>query len=196
MKKHSANTITAIGIVVAFWVNTLAWSGSDNYRLMLMLSLIVGLTDLLDGQIARRSGCVTSIGISLDKFRDKVFVLPLFVLFLWELWQSQTELSTLIKGMIILLIVAEGGLISASLVGFFKNWDISPNANGKIKMWFYFAFMFFAFLAKSNGAAVGNGHAFYADILAVIILFFAAIYAILSLEGYISRYRQPNPAAK
>ncbi|MEK7209521.1 MAG: CDP-alcohol phosphatidyltransferase family protein, partial [Patescibacteria group bacterium] len=137
MKKHTANTITAIGIVLAFWVNALAWGGSDNYQLMLILSLVVGLTDFLDGQIARRSGCVTSIGISLDKFRDKVFVCPLFVLFLVELWRSQGELSTLIKGMIMLLVIVETGLISASLIGFFKGWDITPNINGKIKMWFY-----------------------------------------------------------
>lgn len=196
MKKHGANMITAVGIVVAFWVNALAWSGSNDYRLMLALSLAVGLTDFWDGQIARRAKCVTSLGISLDKFRDKVFVLPLFVLFLLELWRSQSEISILIKGMIMLLIVVETGLISASLIGFFKGWDISPNPNGKVKMWFYFAFIFFAFLAKSNGAAIGNDHAFYADILAMMILFFAAIYAILSLEGYLNRYTRPDPATK
>ena len=196
MKKHTANTITAIGIVLAFWVNALAWGGSDNYQLMLILSLVVGLTDFLDGQIARRSGCVTSIGISLDKLRDKVFVCPLFVFFLVELWHGQSELATLIKGMIAVIVLVESGLITASLVGFFKGWDITPNINGKIKMWFYFTFMFFAFLAKSNGAAIGNDHAFYADILAIVILFFAAMLAVMSLEGYLNRYTRPDPAIK
>ncbi|MBI2454053.1 MAG: CDP-alcohol phosphatidyltransferase family protein [Parcubacteria group bacterium] len=196
MKRHSANVITAVGIVLAFWVNALAWSDSKNYGLMLVLSLVVGLTDFLDGQIARRTSCITSIGISLDKFRDKVFVCPLFVLFLAELWHSQSELSTLIKGMISILIIVETGLITASLVGFFKGWDISPNKYGKRKMWFYFGFLSFVFLMKAKGDARGIQELFYADVVTAVILFFAAVLAILSLEGYISRYTRPNLPVK
>ena len=193
MKKHTANMITAVGIIIAFWVNTLAWSGSQNFPLMLVLSLAVGLTDFLDGQIARRSGCVTPIGVSLDKFRDKVFVCPLFILFLGELWHSQGDLAALIKGMIAVIVLVESGLITVSLVGFFKGWDISPNQYGKRKMWFYFGFLVFVFFVKANGGVIGDIRSLYTDVTAAILLFFSAVLAILSLEGYIGRYTQSNP---
>ena len=82
--QNLANLITSMGIILTVWLNLLIWDNSVNHLLILLLAVGIGVSDLLDGWIARHYQIVTSVGGSLDKFRDKLFTCSLFAYFLKE----------------------------------------------------------------------------------------------------------------
>jgi len=61
-----------LGFLVVFYL----WRGDPTSTVIAVLLLILaGITDGLDGYLARRSGKVTALGIALDPIADKVFAL-------------------------------------------------------------------------------------------------------------------------
>ena len=71
MKKHSANIITLSRIAFGFSLLFLSLSSVWFY----ILYLICGLTDMIDGTIARKTGTATKFGAMLDSVADFVFML-------------------------------------------------------------------------------------------------------------------------
>lgn len=68
--------ILLVPLIVALW-----FGGSENFRLLAaLLFVLAGLTDLLDGIIARSGGQQTRIGAYLDPVADKVLVLATLIL--------------------------------------------------------------------------------------------------------------------
>ena len=88
MKKHIANIITGSRIIFSLPLLFISLSSAWFY----ILYLLCGLTDMIDGAIARRTGAVSKFGARLDTASDLVFtlvcgvkVLPLIHLPVW-LW--------------------------------------------------------------------------------------------------------------
>lgn len=191
MKRHVPNMVTIVGIILAAWANMLVWDGYEGYGLILVLAAAVALTDLLDGIIARRNQAITAVGISLDKFRDKLFICPLMVFFLKDMWARPGLIAGLNKAMVALILLVELGLVVIWIYGFFKGLDVSSHRYGKIKMDIYFAvaclFLAARFLEKSS-PAIRIGSAAGEDLLLAALLVPAAVYAIKSLTGYLERY--------
>lgn len=181
--KNLANLITAVGIILAVWVNVLIWTNSANHLLIFLLALAVAFSDLLDGWLARWRKIVSSVGGSLDKFRDKLFICPLFIYFLRGIWRESGAWLALIKGLILLILLLECLLILVWIVGFIKGLDISAHRAGKIKMDLYFGAAGWWLLWKLMGLNL-----IYLYVCLVPLLFTAAICAILSLSGYLQRY--------
>ena len=71
MKKHLANIITASRAVFSVPLLFIPLSSTWFY----MLYLFCGLTDMIDGTIARKTGSDSKFGARLDTFADFVFVL-------------------------------------------------------------------------------------------------------------------------
>ena len=71
MKKHLANIITASRTVFSVPLLFIPLSSAWFY----MLYLFCGLTDLIDGTVARKTGSDSKFGARLDTFADFVFVL-------------------------------------------------------------------------------------------------------------------------
>ncbi|MCL2153458.1 MAG: CDP-alcohol phosphatidyltransferase family protein [Oscillospiraceae bacterium] len=85
-KKHTATLITAvriIGVVFLLFVEPLA-------ILFYAIYLICGVSDILDGYIARRMSTVSKAGAVLDSVADMMFVVIVLVIFCplltWEAW--------------------------------------------------------------------------------------------------------------
>jgi len=78
MKKHIANIITgsriAFGLPLLFIPLSSVWFP--------MLYLFCGLTDMIDGTIARKTGAVSEFGARLDTVSDFVFLSVSLVKFL------------------------------------------------------------------------------------------------------------------
>jgi CDP-diacylglycerol--glycerol-3-phosphate 3-phosphatidyltransferase len=55
--------------------------GFYNNVLALVVFCVASITDMLDGQIARRNGSITSLGIFLDPIADKLLVSAAFIYF-------------------------------------------------------------------------------------------------------------------
>ncbi len=88
MKKHIANIITGSRIVLSLPLLFISLSSA----LFFVLYLFCGITDMIDGTIARKTGAVSNFGSRLDTVADFVFVfvcslkiLPLMHIPVW-LW--------------------------------------------------------------------------------------------------------------
>lgn len=88
MKKHIANIITGSRVVVSLPLLFVPLSSVW----FIILYLFCGLTDMIDGTIARKTGAVSTFGARLDTVADFVFlcvcgvkILPLIHLPVW-LW--------------------------------------------------------------------------------------------------------------
>lgn len=185
--KNLANLITAIGVILAVWTNALIWGGSTNHLLIFLLASAVAFSDLLDGWLARRRNIISSIGASLDKFRDKIFICPLFVYFLKRIWQEGGDWLALIKGLILLILLLEFFLILVWVVGFIKGLNVASHWAGKVKMDLYFAAAgWWLFLRLEN--SISSQLKAYLHLGLVPLFSFAAVFAIFSLAGYLQRY--------
>ncbi len=75
------NIITCMRIVAAPLIVYMAFVGSI-YTFLLFVATAV--SDFFDGKIARRFNMVSDVGKSLDPFADKILVLPILALFLYQ----------------------------------------------------------------------------------------------------------------
>jgi len=56
------------------------WIWTDGYRQALLLLIVAGVSDLLDGELARRFGWQSALGAVLDPVADKLLVFVLAIL--------------------------------------------------------------------------------------------------------------------
>lgn len=75
MKKHIANIITSSRILFSLPLLFIPLSSVW----FTILYLFCGLTDMIDGTIARKTGAVSAFGATLDTIADSVFVAVCFV---------------------------------------------------------------------------------------------------------------------
>ena len=114
MKKHIANIITLNRIIFSVPLVFISLSSAWFY----VFYLICGLTDMIDGTIARKTGTVSKLGAKLDTVADFVFMLlcavkiiPLLHIPLW-LWAWITLIALAKIFNIALVFVREKKLIS------------------------------------------------------------------------------------
>ena len=79
MLQHIPNLITLMRILAIMPLLWALWQ--DNYRLALGILLLAGLSDALDGFLARRYGWITPLGAVLDPLADKLFIVSIMLLF-------------------------------------------------------------------------------------------------------------------
>jgi cardiolipin synthase len=68
--RHLPNAITGLRLVMAPALLVLLWVGQ--YRAALVLALVAGLSDVLDGFLAKRYGWQSRLGSLLDPIADKL----------------------------------------------------------------------------------------------------------------------------
>jgi len=85
----NAITFLRVALVPAWWVQAAAAAASEagsgeeelHRRLALAILVTIGLSDVVDGFLARRFGLVTRFGATLDAAADKLAQVVLFVFF-------------------------------------------------------------------------------------------------------------------
>jgi cardiolipin synthase (CMP-forming) len=99
---------------------------SQLYNLALLLFVMAGFTDLLDGYFARRHNCITRFGSIADPISDKILLLTSFLVFsLVALFPWWLFTLLIIRDIYILL-----GAISYHIV--LGSYKITPHFSGKI----------------------------------------------------------------
>lgn len=99
--------------------------GSGHVKVAFGILLLAGLTDVLDGHIARKRGLVTDLGSMLDPLADKLMLITVF-------------LSFLFSGMIpwtaaLAMFIRDAGMIAGSVYYHLKGKKTLPaNAMGKL----------------------------------------------------------------
>lgn len=178
--------LTTIIIVVGKW----------NHGIFLMFPMIViaGVTDKIDGYLARKRGEVTYFGAGIDRGADKYFVLVVS----WLMWTTleaaysilPTALMSFALEELKILVSIEVALIIFGFLGALMGWPIESSFGGKWKMvtqcviasWWS---LFFYAIAPLFGLTLNSGIFL---IPFVILLTVSNILAAISGWGYLKAY--------
>ncbi|MGD8561569.1 MAG: CDP-alcohol phosphatidyltransferase family protein [Desulfarculaceae bacterium] len=125
-------TIMRMGLsLVILWMSltgtTLGW--------IILLGLVAGFSDLLDGGLARQRGLVTKLGAFLDPVGDKLFALVLAILVWYRGWVPYQ--------LLLALIITEIHVVMIPVFVVIQRWKrqehlwpppkVQPNRWGKVK---------------------------------------------------------------
>ncbi|OUM99259.1 MAG: CDP-diacylglycerol--glycerol-3-phosphate 3-phosphatidyltransferase [Paenibacillaceae bacterium ZCTH02-B3] len=112
--------------------------------LALGIVLLAGVTDLLDGYIARSSGQITATGVMLDPLADKLMMLSVVVALVIAKkipWEAAAAMA-----------VREGGMIASSAIFHFRGKPTLPaNALGKLTTFLYYVAIVLLFFDLPGG---------------------------------------------
>ena len=191
--QNLANIITVLGLILSFWLLIIVLISPDRIWVATIFAGLIGLSDFLDGKIARKLDIKTFLGGALDRLRDKIFICPTMVILLIcykkEMFNS-FFVFTLMAAMVTTIVLLEISLFSSWLFSVIKKIDVSANRYGKRKMVLEFTavmvWLIFIGVKKTWGFAY-----LFSFYCLIISLMFAAIYfAVKSLENHYQTYSQ------
>src|SRR6266436_4823726 len=117
-------TISRFILTVAFLV--VMFSGIRFHEtIALALFVAGGITDFLDGQIARRQKLVTNFGVLMDPLADKILVCSAFIAFV--------ELTWIPAWMVVIIVARELAITGLRLLAASKNVVLAAEGYGKHK---------------------------------------------------------------
>jgi len=190
--QNLANIVTIFGFLAAIWLLVIAINNPEELWLIMLLAGVVGLSDLVDGMIARKLKITSNFGGALDRLRDKVFVVPLLIVLTWhhawKLTNLPSVLITLTTALVISLITTEIFLFIAWWTGLFKKLILSANKWGKRKMFCEFLLIAFWLISlsieKYSCFSIIRFSIYLIDLTLMVTVFLA----VKSLEGYYQSY--------
>jgi CDP-diacylglycerol--glycerol-3-phosphate 3-phosphatidyltransferase len=173
-----ANYITILRIFLIFPVLIIASpeASPDNW-IALILFVIAGITDHLDGYVARKTGSSSSLGALLDLVADKLLI----IVTLFYLVSYASSLMLLLPSLLI--------IVREIVVSSFRQLLVEKGGSNPVKV---------SFLAKSKTTlqifaisfliiSPNFGETFW--VLTIFLFWLAAYVSIHSLYGYIKTYR-------
>lgn len=117
-------TLSRFGLTVAFLA--VMFSGVPYHEsIALILFIAAGISDFLDGQIARRRKLITNFGILMDPLADKIMVCSAFIAFV--------ELGWFAAWMTVIIVARELAITGLRLLAASKNVVLAAERFGKHK---------------------------------------------------------------
>ena len=176
MKKHIPNIITISRLALLPLLMYLLWEGDYTYGWYAAgLLTIIGLSDMLDGYLARKFDAVTNIGKIIDPTADKVTVL-ISLLMLMHLNRINVFIPILILSRELIIITLRAVVASEGVV-------IHASTEGKrktaLQMFGLGGLFIYGDFFGANAAYCGN-------VLLILSILMSWYSAIKYLLGYIS----------
>jgi CDP-diacylglycerol--glycerol-3-phosphate 3-phosphatidyltransferase len=101
--------------------------------LALFFFCIAGVTDFLDGRIARNRGLITNFGILMDPLADKILVCSAFILFVESSHTNPAARVKVAAWMVIVIVTRELAITGLRLLAASKNLVLAAEKFGKHK---------------------------------------------------------------
>ena len=142
MKKTSMNLPNTLSLIrcllVPVFVATLLFMRDIpiwGYVVPAIVYIITGLTDMLDGKIARKYNLVTDFGKFIDPLADKFMVLSsMIAILVWMLLREEVMLALVFVWVVLVILLRELGVTSLRLVVAGKSGIVvAASLLGKIK---------------------------------------------------------------
>ncbi len=190
VKTNAADVITITGMILAGWANYLAFFDLER-RIWLILCLVsgAGLTDWIDGWIARKFGTQSQAGAFLDRLRDKILICPFLILILQQPLKFPESLTpSLLNILIYFMLGAELILIVGAAIGIIKGLNVASSKYGKQKMFGEFFVVAIWMSTWWLQKHTTNGLVYLPAYLVVLLLFPTVIWGYQSIGGYLERY--------
>ena len=124
MFRNLPNLFTATRLALVPWIARAVLGGQ--FRAALALTLIAGLTDAVDGYLARRFAWTSRIGAWLDPVADKVLLVTLFVVLGWTGAMPWWLVALVFARDVAILAMVAGALAFTSIR------DFPPSVWGKV----------------------------------------------------------------
>lgn len=191
--KNLANIITIAGLLFAVWILIIAVNFPEKLWLILFLSLLTGLTDFIDGIMARNLDIKSYFGGALDRLRDKIFICSLLVILTRWYWLSAQNffiLKTLILSLVSLVIFIEICLLLFWLIGIFKNLTIGSNPHGQKKMFLQFITVIIWLCSLAGEKYFAIPVIKFSIYLIYLLLILVIYFGLKSLEGHYQIFKK------
>lgn len=142
MKNKSMNLPNTLSLIRCFLVPVFVAAllfmkdmGIWSYIVPAIIYIVTGLTDMLDGQIARKYNLVTDFGKFIDPLADKFMVLSSMIsILVWMLLRGETTLALVFVWVVLIILLRELGVTSLRLVVAGKSGIVvAASMLGKIK---------------------------------------------------------------
>ena len=140
MKKLNVpNTLSLVrALLVPVFVATLLFMREIDYWCCIVPTIVyilTGLTDMLDGKIARKYNLVTDFGKFIDPLADKFMVIgSAIAILVWMMLRGQTTLALVFVWVVLVILLRELGVTSLRLVVAGKSGIVvAASMLGKIK---------------------------------------------------------------
>jgi len=104
-----------------------------HHTLALFFFCLAGVTDFLDGRIARTRGLITNFGVLMDPLADKIMTCSAFVAFVENTHQSPHPPVTVEAWMVIIIVARELAITGLRLLAVSKNVVLAAERYGKHK---------------------------------------------------------------
>jgi len=112
-------------ILTIFFLLCVFWENPWGLTFALFFFLVAGITDALDGAIARRRGLITNFGILMDPLADKILICSAFIAFVERGW---------VPGWMVVIVVArELAITGLRLLAASQNVVLAAEGYGKHK---------------------------------------------------------------
>lgn len=187
-----ANIITTARLIFSVWVVILAVYGQQLF-LMFILVVLCGLTDMIDGWLARRYRIESQIGGILDRMADKIFICPTTLILIGRFLPEAKIVAFwrfLTIGLVAVIILLEILLAIGGVLGVVRGLDISSNQWGRKKMVFQSAAVLLWFLSLLIESCL-KIEIFRLSIYFINAICIIAVYlAIKSIKGYFQRWEE------
>jgi CDP-diacylglycerol--glycerol-3-phosphate 3-phosphatidyltransferase len=175
-------SLVRVALVPAFVATLLFMRDIEIWGLVVpaVIYVITGLTDMLDGKIARKYGLVTDFGKFIDPLADKFMVLAsMIALLVWMLLRGEQMLAMVFVWVVLVILLRELGVTSLRLVVAGKSGIVvAASILGKIKTVSQIISICVLFIEPLVNALIG-GYAL--DTLYPVSFFFVGVTLIFTL---------------
>jgi CDP-diacylglycerol---glycerol-3-phosphate 3-phosphatidyltransferase len=125
-------TVSRFGLTVVF-----LWAMFSNFKyshtLALVFFCLAGVTDILDGRIARSRNLITNFGILMDPLADKIMTCSAFVAFVESTHLNPAAPVKVAAWMVVIIVARELAITGLRLLAASKNIVLAAERFGKHK---------------------------------------------------------------
>src|ERR1700689_4890631 len=121
--------LTVIFLWLLFWPGTVPF----RYTFALIFFCLAGVTDFLDGRIARSRNLITNFGILMDPLADKVMTCSAFIAFVESTHLHPDAPVKLAAWMVVIIVARELAITGLRLLAASKNVVLAAERFGKHK---------------------------------------------------------------
>ncbi len=153
----------------------------QNYKATVIVVFISGMTDLIDGKIARHFNQISKLGKMLDPAADKLTQMALSILLFFHFNDSEEKLVRVFSYIFLLFILKEVLMIVSSFV--LLSWNILPQASvllGKTSTLFFYMVIGLLMLFAPGCGALEKYFTFPTEVMIVMV----SLSAILTISAF------------
>jgi len=155
----------------------------EQYSTAIILFVISGITDILDGYIARKFNMVTSFGKLADPVADKLMQITALVLL---------TLQDLIPVIVLIVVVAKEVFMGIGSISLYKrNVIVQASWYGKLATVVFYIAIIMTIIFKMK-----NFHNVYSDTITSILISVAVVAALFAFVMYVISYRKISRESK